>query len=118
MKAVTIYHNPRCGKSREALRLIEEAGAKVTVVEYLRTPLGDKELDALCRKLEVEPTAILRFKEPIARELRLSADDQRTRAEWLKLIAGHPVLMERPIVVCGTKAVVGRPPEAVQSLLT
>lgn len=117
MKAITIYHNPRCGKSREALKRVEEAGAQTTIVEYLKTPLDEKELDALCRKLGIEPQTIIRFKEPIARELQLSANDQRTRAAWLKLIAEHPILMERPIVVCGSKAVVGRPPEAVRSLL-
>jgi arsenate reductase len=117
MKAVTIYHNPRCSKSREALKLVEQSGAKVTIVEYLKTPLTEKELDSLCTRLALDPTAIIRFKETVAKELGLGADDRRSRAQWLKLIAEHPVLMERPIVTCGAKAVVGRPPEAVQALL-
>ncbi len=117
MKTFTIYHNPRCGKSRDALKRLEEAGATVTIVEYLKTPLDEKALDGLCRKLAVEPQSIIRFKEAIAQELHLSAGDLRSRADWLKLIATHPILMERPIVVCGAKAVVGRPPEAVQTLL-
>ena|SRR3569623_1412582 len=117
MKAVTIYHNPRCSKSRETLKLIEQAEKPVVIIEYLKMPLDPNEIGQLCRKLGVEPQSIIRFKEPLARELQLSPEDGRTRAEWLSLIAEHPILMERPIVVCGDRAAVGRPPEAVKPLL-
>lgn len=112
-----IYHNPRCSKSRETLALLTDAGIEPEIVEYLKTPPTAAELDALCRKLGLEPQALLRFKEAEAKALGLSAKDARPRAEWLRLLAEHPVLIERPIVVRGAQARLGRPPEAVRELL-
>jgi arsenate reductase len=116
MKTV-IYHNPRCSKSREALQLLRAGGVEPTVVEYLKTPPSAAELDALCRKLDLEPQALVRFKEAEAKALNLSAKDPRPRAEWLALLAAHPLLIERPIVVRGARACLGRPPEVVRALL-
>lgn len=112
-----IYHNPRCSKSRETLQLLREAGIEPEIVEYLKTPPDAATLDALCRKLGLEPAALVRYKEPEAKALGLTPKDQRPRAEWLRLLAEHPVLIERPIVVRGAKARLGRPPEAVRELL-
>lgn len=111
-----IYHNPRCSKSRQALGLLQEAGIDPQVIEYLKTPPGVDELDAILDKLGVEPPAVMRFGEDIAKQLRLAKTDRRSRAEWLTLIAEHPILLQRPIVVHGTQARLGRPPEAVREL--
>lgn len=116
MKTV-IYHNPRCAKSRETLELLREAGVEPDIVEYLKTPPSAAELDALCRQLGLEPQALVRYKEPEAKALGLSAKDVRPRAEWLRLLAEHPILIERPIVVRGARARLGRPPAAVRELL-
>lgn len=112
-----IYHNPRCSKSRQALQLLRDAGVEPEVVEYLKTPPTATELDALCKALVREPQTIVRFGEDCAKQLGLKAGDARKRAEWLRLLADNPVLIERPIVVDGKRAVLGRPPEQVLSLL-
>lgn len=116
MKTV-IYHNPRCAKSRETLELLRGAGVEPEIVEYLKTPPDAATLDALCRKLGIEPQALVRYKEALAKALGLAPQDPRPRAEWLRLLAGNPVLIERPIVVRGAQARLGRPPEAVRDLL-
>jgi arsenate reductase len=115
--AMRILHNPRCSRSRQALQLLRDAGIEPEVVEYLKTPPTAAELDAICKSLGREPQAIVRFGEDVAKELGLKADDARPRAEWLRLLAAHPALIERPIVVDGKRAVLGRPPEAVAGLL-
>lgn len=112
-----IYHNPRCSKSRETLQLIRDAGVEPQVVEYLKDPPDAATLEGLCRKLGLEPQALVRFKEEEAKSLKLTPKDQRPRTEWLRLLAAHPVLIERPIVVRGAQARLGRPPEAVKELL-
>ena len=112
-----IYHNPRCSKSRQALQLLRDAGVEPDVVEYLKTPPSAKEIDALCSALGREPQAIVRFGEDRAKELCLKAGDVRKRAEWLRLLADNPVLIERPIAVDGKRAALGRPPEQVLELL-
>lgn len=112
-----ILHNPRCSKSRETLQLLRQAGIEPDIVEYLKTPITVEELDEICRKLQQNPQNLVRFKEPLARELGLTTQDARSRAEWLRYLAEHPALLERPIVIHGARAVLGRPPEAVQALL-
>lgn len=113
----TIYHNPRCSKSRQTLALLQAAGIEPTVVEYLKTPPDFKTLDTVFRALGVEPPEAMRFGEDVARQLGLQNTDARSRAEWLMLIVEHPVLLERPIVVHGARARLGRPPDAVRELL-
>ena len=112
-----MYHNPRCSKSRQTLERIRTAGVEPRIVDYLKTPLDVAELDRICAMLGCEPTQIIRKKEARFRELGLSLDDKKSRAEWLKILAANPVLIERPIVVKGRRAVMGRPPENVDKLL-
>ncbi len=113
---VTIYHNPHCGKSRAALRLLLDNGVEPRVVEYLKKPPSAAELDRILKALGREPREVLRTQEEPYRELGL-ADPATSRKALLAAMAAHPILIERPIVVAGNKAVVGRPPEAVLSLL-
>ncbi len=113
----TIYHNPRCSKSRQTLALIEDKGVTPKVVEYLDTPPSAAELKRLLKMLGMEPTEIIRFKEAIAKELGISKKDERSENEWVKLMVANAKLIERPIVVVGDKAVMGRPPENVLSII-
>jgi len=112
-----LYHNPRCGKSRAALALLRERGVEPELVLYLESPPAPAELDEVARALGLEPLDFMRVKEPLFGELGLDVRDERSRAEWLRLMATHPQLIERPILVCGGKARLGRPPEAVLDLL-
>jgi len=113
---VRIYHNPRCSKSRETLALLREHGIEPEIVEYLKTPPRVEELEELLDKLGVEPHALLRSKEePYA---RLGLSPKSTRAQVAEAIAQEPILLERPVVVVGKRAAIGRPPEAVLALLT
>ncbi len=111
-----IYHNPRCGKSRQTLALIEEAGIQPEVIEYLKTPPTAEELDSILKKLKLEPGDLMRKGEDIYRELKLK-ERELTRQEAIAIMVEHPKLIERPIVIKGQQAVLGRPPENVNSLL-
>ena len=114
--SVTIYHNPRCTKSRQTLQLIRDAGVEPTVVEYLKEPPSVEELDSLVKKLGMQPGQLFRKKEALFKELGL-AGKELSRDEALQTLAENPKLIERPIVVKGRKAVIGRPPENVNDLL-
>ncbi len=107
-----IYHNPRCSKSREVLGLIQAAGFEPTVVEYLKTPLDRAEIQKLVNLLKMRPRDILRLKD-LGDEVLNPDDDDAV----LALLTTWPELMERPIVVLGTRAVLARPPEKVLELL-
>ena len=110
-----IYHNPRCSKSRSACALIAENGIAAEVVEYLQTPPSKEELRALLKKLGMKPAELVRQGES---EFKAHyAGRVLTDEEWLDAMVTHPILIERPIVVCGDKAVVARPPERVLELL-
>lgn len=114
MKAV-IYHNPRCSKSRQALALLQERGAEPEVLEYLKTPPTKAELKALLAKLGLKPEQVVRTGEELYKQKyrgRALTDDQ-----WLDALAENPILLERPIVVRGSRAVLGRPPEKVLEVL-
>lgn len=113
-KAFTIYHNPRCGKSRAALGILAGHGIEPTIVEYLKTPLDREQLRALLKKLGLKPEQIVRKGEDIYKQTYASR--AMTDDEWLDALAEHPILLERPIVVKGNRAVVGRPPEKVTEL--
>lgn len=114
---LTVYHDPRCSKSRAALALVAEAGVAHRVVEYLKTPPTEDELDALLRLLDLEPAEVTRTHEDVWAELGHDRAPPATRAAWLRVLAAHPILLERPIVSDGRRAVIGRPPERVRALL-
>ena len=117
MAQVIIYHNPRCSKSRQTLALLEEAGHDVTVIRYQEEPPSVEELGQFCRSLGRTPLQLTRVKEKRFAELGLSRGDRRSTREWLKILHENPVLIERPIVVCGKRVALGRPPEAVLEIL-
>ena len=110
-----IYHNPRCSKSRAALSLLEEHDVRPEVVLYLKTPPSLAQLKSLLKKLKLKPRDIVRTKEPAFRQLKLDLDDD---SAVLKALSENPVLIERPIVVHGDRAVLGRPTENVLELLS
>lgn len=113
---VTIYHNPRCSKSRAALDLLKQHGVEPHVVEYLKTPPSAEELDAILQKLGIEPRELMRKSEPEYKETGMDnpALDRRALIEGM---VATPKLIERPIVLTNDKAVVGRPPENVLKIL-
>jgi arsenate reductase (glutaredoxin) len=113
---VVIYHNPRCSKSRETLALIEKNGIKPTVIEYLKTPPSMGELREILEKLKLRPRELMRKKEPPYAALKLD-NEQLSDDALIKAMVENPVLIERPIVVNGAKAALGRPPEAVTVIL-
>ena len=115
--SLTLYHNPRCSKSRATNQILEQQGIEADVVEYLKDTPSPAELDTWCAKLGLEPQQIIRSKEKRFKELGLSLKDDRSREAWLKVLSENPVLIERPIFVKGDKAVIGRPPENVLELL-
>lgn len=112
-----ILHNPRCSKSRETLQLLRERGVDIPVVEYLQTPPTKAELAEICRLLGLGPLQLVRAKEALFAELGLRADSGDSDAQWLAVLAEHPKLLERPIVVYRGRAALGRPPERVLALL-
>ncbi|GAB4355274.1 MAG: arsenate reductase (glutaredoxin) [Kiloniellaceae bacterium] len=114
--AVTIYHNPRCSKSRETLALLESKGEKPKVVEYLKDTPDAGTLDAILKKLDMEPRELMRRKEAPYKELGLD-DPGLSRQALIAAMVEHPVLIERPIVLKGKKAALGRPPEKVLEIL-
>lgn len=110
-----IYHNPRCQKSRETLKLIQESGAPCTIVDYLNDRLTAQELQAVLKKLGMPAESLVRKSEQLFKdEFKGKAFSE---AEWIQIMAEHPKLIERPIVIKGDKAVLGRPPENVLKLL-
>lgn len=114
----TIYHNPRCSKSRATLDLISSEGVEPSIVAYLDTPPSRQELGRILRLLDKKPREIIRFGESVAKELKISPQDERADDEWIDLIIQNPILMERPIVVVdGEAAVIGRPPESVLTII-
>lgn len=108
-----IYHNPRCSKSRQTLALIEEAGQAVEVILYLETPPRREAIVALAEALGCGPREMMRRGEAPYKDLGLAAADD---AALFDAMAAHPILIERPIVLSGKKAIIGRPPERVQEL--
>ncbi|WP_193555806.1 arsenate reductase (glutaredoxin) [Hwanghaeella grinnelliae] len=112
---VTIYHNPRCSKSRQTLTLLQDKGIEPEIVEYLKTPPGADEIADVLKKLGIEARALMRTKETVYKELGLSqVDDEKA---LIKAMAENPVLIERPVVIKGSKAAIGRPPEQVLEIL-
>lgn len=114
--AVTIYHNPRCSKSRATLKLLEERGVRPKIVEYLKAPPDAATLDGFLRQLGMEPRQLMRRQEAPYRENNL-ADEALSRAELIRAMVENPILIERPIVVHKGRVALGRPPESVLDIL-
>ena len=114
MAEVTIYHNPRCSKSRQTLELLRAHGVDPEIIEYLKDPPTIATLKRLASKLGVSPQEMVRTKELAKLELPKAPNAQQS----LRIMADHPQTIERPIVVCGNLARVGRPPENVLDLLS
>jgi arsenate reductase len=110
-----IYHNRRCGKSRTALQILQEKKIEFEVVEYLKEPLNQKELKQLLKKLGMKAIDLIRKNEELYKnnfkDLHLS------EKEWIKVLAENPILIERPIIESGEKAIIARPPELVEGIL-
>lgn len=114
--SIRIYHNPRCSKSRQTLALLQEKGIEPEIVEYLKTPPSADEITELTSKLGLAPREMMRTKESVYRELSLGSDSV-SDAALINAMADNPILIERPIVVNGDKAALGRPPEKVLEIL-
>ena len=112
---LTIYHNPKCSKSRETLALLEGRGIRPRIVEYLKAPPTAAELSAIVARLGIRPESLVRKGEDIYKAKY--AGKTLTDAEWIEAMVRDPILIERPIVVAGGKAAIGRPPERVLELL-
>ena len=110
-----ILHNPRCRKSREGLGLLEESGLEFEIVDYLNNPLSKSEIAALLKKLNMEPLDLVRKTEAIWKEKYKGKD--LSPEEIIEAMAEHPKLIERPVVIVGDRAVIGRPPENIRELL-
>jgi len=112
---VQIFHNNRCSKSRETLDILKEQGQQVEIVEYLKQAPTAAELKQLLQKLNMKPEQIVRKGEALYKEQ--FAGKTFSDEEWIDILISNPVLIERPIVVNGDKAVIGRPPENVLTIL-
>lgn len=112
----TLYHNPCCSKSRDALAILEAKGCNADVVLYLETPPTAKELKNLLATLGISTRQLLRKTEDLYKELNL-ADAKLSEAALIKIMVANPKLIERPIFINGDKAIIGRPPENVLTIL-
>ncbi len=115
MEGIKIYHNPRCRKSREALNIIQNHGVEPEVVLYLETPPSRKEIQDVLTKLEMSPIELVRKEEKLYKESY--RDKELSDEEWIRVLADNPKLIQRPVVIKGKKAIIGRPPESVEVLL-
>jgi arsenate reductase len=113
---VTIYHNPRCSKSRQTLEILQARRLQPVIIEYLKTPPSHDELDKLLRLLNFEPRDLMRTKEKEYKQQHLD-DPDLSRAQLIDSMIASPILIERPIVLANGKAAVGRPPEQVLNIL-
>lgn len=116
MDRLLVYHNPVCSKSRGTLEILRERGVAVEVVEYLRQPPDRAGYERILDLLDDDPAALVRH-DARFRELELDPDAYRSREAVVDLLLAHPELMERPVVVRGSRAVIARPPEKVLGLL-
>ena len=113
---IIIYHNPRWGKSRKSVQILDENNKEYQIIEYLKNPLTIKELKALGGKLKFRPSEFIRKGEQIFKDLNL-LDKLNNDNELYQKISEHPKLMERPIIVNGEDAIIGRPPENIFKII-
>jgi arsenate reductase len=114
--SITIWHNPRCGKSRQTLELLRSKGVEPTIREYLKETPSKAEVETLVDLVGGDPNALVRDGEPEFKKLG-KKKGELAKADVARAVAEHPILLQRPIVVAGKKAAIGRPPEAVLGLL-
>ena len=114
--SVTIYHNPRCSKSRQTLQLLRDNGVEPTIIEYLKAPPDAATLMEILDKLGLEPRGLMRNTEEVYKENGL-ADNDLSESELIDAMVANPILIERPIVLANSKAALGRPPESVLNIL-
>ena len=112
---ITIYHNNRCGNSRGAYCILEESGKKFQTVEYLKDVPTVEELKAILKKLKMKPHDLIRTKEAVYQSTYKGKT--LTDEQWIQVMHEHPILIERPIVINGNKAIVARPPEKINEIL-
>ena len=113
MKTV-IFHNPRCGKSRVALDLLKEQNQDVEIVEYLKDIPTEKDIKKLLSILNLKPIQLIRVKEDVFKEFK---NKELTDLQYIELMVKYPILIERPIVIKGNKAIIGRPPQLILGIL-
>jgi arsenate reductase len=112
---ITIYHNPKCGKSRNALKFLEESGQQIEVVEYLKNTPAKEELKSVIQKLRIKAHDLIRVKEDIYKEKykgKILSDD-----EWIDVLVENPILIERPIVINKNKAVIAREEGKIETII-
>lgn len=114
--SITIWHNPRCSKSRQTLDLLRSKGIEPTIREYLKEPPSKAEVEKLIDLVGGDPKELIRDGEPEFKKLDMTKATL-SKADIAKAIAAHPILLQRPVVVAGVHAAIGRPPEAVLRLL-
>jgi arsenate reductase len=117
MDEPTLFHNPRCSKSRGAKALLDDAAVDYEIVEYLKAPPTRAELERLVSILDDPPEALVRTGEPAFKELGVDKATLTEASVVVDLLADHPALMERPVLIVGDRAVICRPPERVQDIL-
>ena len=115
MEGMKIYHNPRCRKSREALNIIRNYGIEPEVVLYLDTPPSRQEIRDVLSKLKITAKELVRKEEKLYKEEYRGKE--LTEEQWITVLADNPKLIQRPVVINGKKAIIGRPPESVHVLL-
>ena len=113
---VQILHNPRCSKSRQTREILDNQGVDTAIVEYLKTPPTTEQLSEILDMLGLEPRELMRKQEKPYKENNLD-DDSLTREQLIQAMVDNPILIERPIVISGNKAAIGRPPESVLEIL-
>jgi len=116
MSAISIYHNPRCSKSRQTLALLQQQGIEPEIIEYLKTPPSKESLTVILQQLGISARQLLRKGEALYKELNLANPDL-TEAELIQAMCDHPKLIERPIVIKDGQARLGRPPETVLEIV-
>lgn len=112
---ITIYHNPRCSKSRQGLAIVEQSGKEFEIIKYLDDPISEEKLSTIIKLLKIPPIDLVRKNEAIWKERYKGK--KLTDAQIVQAVVETPKLLERPIVINGKKAVVGRPPEIIKSIL-
>jgi arsenate reductase (glutaredoxin) len=113
---VTIYHNPRCSKSRQTLQLLEERGVELTIIDYLKNPPSAQQLKSILQKLKMSARDILRQGEGAYKQHNLN-DQSKSEEDIIAAMVISPKLIERPIVIVADKAALGRPPQSVLDIL-